>query len=105
MRKSFRAVALVLTVAAGFAGGSPQPAQAFGDTCYRDVSARGAVKGSMSAARQSAIGAWEIAASRKHGARFGNWYYSADRSFDCSWNNAGNRITCVALAGPCGRKR
>lgn len=85
---------------------SPTPeAHAFGDTCFRDMTARGSVQGSMSSARSAAMSAWEAAAARKHGARYANWYYSADRTFDCSWNTTGNRIRCTAQAIPCGRKR
>ncbi len=105
MRRFPIAVALVFAVGFAIPVGTATTAQAFGDTCYRDVTARGSVQSSMSAARNSAIAAWESAVSRKHGARFGNWYYSIDRTFDCSWNNAGNRIKCLAVAGPCGRKR
>jgi hypothetical protein len=98
-------LALVMVVGFVLPAGTAAPAQAFGDTCHRDVTARGSVQGSMSSARGAAIDAWERAVSRKHGSRFANWYYSADRTFDCSWNTGGNRITCVATAGPCGRKR
>jgi hypothetical protein len=85
----------VLAWVAGFAVpvATATDARAFGDTCHRDVSARGGVQASMKAARSSAIAAWESAVSRKHGSRFANWYY------------AGNRIKCTAVAGPCGRKR
>lgn len=81
------------------------PAAAFGDTCYRDVRAKGSVQGSMRNARDAASSAWEQAVRKRHGGRFANWWYSADRTFDCSWDVSGRRIQCTAIAGPCGRKR
>jgi hypothetical protein len=105
MRKYLIVVAWLFAVGLALPVGMASEAQAFGDTCYRDVTARGGVQSRMSAARNAAIAAWETAVSRKHGSRFANWYYSADRTFDCSWNDAGNRIKCTAVAGPCGRKR
>jgi hypothetical protein len=80
-------------------------AQAFGDQCFRDVKAQGSVQSSMGRARTAAIAAWESAAQRKHGSRFANWYYSGDRTIDCSWDASGTRIRCTAVAQPCGRKR
>ena len=80
-------------------------ASAFGDRCfYPNLAARGGVQGSMSAARSSAIAAWEQAARRRHGARFADWWYSGDRTIDCSWDNSGRRIRCTADAAACGRK-
>ena len=79
-------------------------AAAFGDTCYRDIKATGTVHSSVARAREAAIAAWESTVSRRHGSRFANWYYSADRSFECSWDNPGTRIRCIAIATPCGRK-
>lgn len=98
----FWAIALVtiLALAAG-----PIDAHAFGDTCRKDVSARGSVQGSMSKARNAAIAAWETKAARQHGSRYANWYYSGDRTIDCSWDATGRRIQCTAIAGPCGRNR
>lgn len=80
-------------------------ARAFGDKCYRDVSARGSVQGSMSRAQSAAIAAWESAAYRRHGRGFADWYYSGDRTISCSWDKSGARIVCVAVAMPCGRAR
>ena len=91
-------VALVSALGAG-------EASAFGDRCYRDTSAKGTVQGSMSSARNAAIAAWESKAAKQHGRRFANWYYSADRTIDCKWNNSGSRIWCTAIAVPCGRVR
>jgi hypothetical protein len=105
MRHLLRACALFLAAFFIMPAATSTPVQAFGDTCYRDVRARGGVQSTMSAARGSAIAAWEQEASKRHGARFANWYYSADRTFDCSWGKSGRDIRCVAIAGPCGRKR
>jgi hypothetical protein len=80
-------------------------ANAFGDTCYRDVRAGGSVQSSMNAARNAAIGAWESAAAKRHGSRFSNWYYSGDRTIDCNWDTSGRKIRCTATALPCGRTR
>jgi hypothetical protein len=96
---------LAASAAVALAAALPSEAAAFGDQCYGDVKARGSVQGSMSSARNAAIAAWESAASRRYGSRFANWYYSGDRTIDCSWDNSGRRIQCTALAGPCGRKR
>ena len=79
--------------------------QAFGDTCFRDLAARGGVANTMRGARAAAQSAWETAASRRHGARFADWWYSGERTFDCSWDTSGRRISCIARAIPCGRKR
>jgi hypothetical protein len=79
-------------------------AAAFGDRCFDPITVRGQVAGSMRAAWASAESAWESAAARRHGSRYANWSYSADRTFDCSWNIDGNRIRCTAEATPCGRK-
>lgn len=68
------------------------------------MKATGSVQSSMSHARDAAVAAWESAVARRYGSRFANWYYSADRTFECSWNDP-SRIRCVAIAGPCGRKR
>ena len=95
------AVALVTAILAL----SAPEAQALGDQCYRDAKAQGSVQGSIDRARNSAIAAWESAAQRKHGNRFADWYYSGDRTIDCSWDASGTRIRCVAVALPCGRKR
>lgn len=105
MRHLIRASALLLAVILVMPAATSGPAEAFGDTCYRDVKARGSVQRSMSAARGAATAAWEQSVSKRYGARFANWWYSADRNFDCSWDNAGRNIRCVAIAGPCGRKR
>jgi hypothetical protein len=87
----------------GLTAGSADRAEAFfGDRCYGDLQVGGTVQGTMTAARAAASSAWEARARRQHGTRFANWYYSADRSFDCSWNDKGNRIRCVAIAKPCG---
>ena len=83
--------------------GQSNEAQAFGDRCYRDVAVRGATRNSMAGAREAAIGAWEVAARQRHGARFADWYYSGDRSIDCDWNAPGRRFWCKAVAIPCGR--
>lgn len=80
-------------------------AQALGDVCLKDVRARGSAQTSMSAARASAMSAWEHTVAKRHGARFADWWYSGDRAFDCSWGPSGRDIRCVALAVPCGRKR
>jgi hypothetical protein len=104
MRLLLRAVALLFAIVIILPASVSTPAEAFGDTCYRDVRATGNVQSSMKGARASAIAAWESAVSRRYGSKFANWYYSADRTFDCSWNDP-SRIRCVATAGPCGRKR
>lgn len=78
---------------------------AFGDTCRKDVAARGAVETSMSRARGAAIAAWETKVSAIHGRRFADWWYSGDRLIECSWNRSGTRFTCNAVAIPCGRRR
>jgi hypothetical protein len=97
---SLLAATLVLPVGIGRPSGE---AQAFGDRCYRDVTVRGVQRGSMSSARESAINAWEAAVRQRHGVRFADWYYSGDRSIDCSWNTNGSRFYCRAVALPCGR--
>jgi hypothetical protein len=80
-------------------------AQAFGDQCYRDVRAQGSVQNSMGRARSAAITAWEGAIQNRYGSRFADWYYSGDRTIDCTWDASGTRIRCTAVAQPCGRKR
>jgi hypothetical protein len=81
------------------------PASALGDTCYRDVSARGDVRSTYRGAMASAIGAWQFRAARATGGRATDWYYSVDRTLDCVWNDPGTRIQCTAKAVPCARKR
>lgn len=80
-------------------------ALAFGDVCHKDVAARGAVESSMSRAQTSAIAAWEKKVAAIHGRRFANWWYSGERLIECSWNKAGSRFSCNAIAIPCGRRR
>jgi hypothetical protein len=104
MRQLLRASALILAMSAATALTSTT-AVAFGDTCYRDVKARGSVQRSMSSARGAAIAAWQQAVAKRYGSRFANWYYSADRTFECSWDASGRNIRCIAIAGPCARKR
>jgi hypothetical protein len=79
-------------------------AQAFGDRCFDPMVARGQAANTMRGAWASASAAWERAVARRHGAKYANWMYSGDRTFDCSWNAGGDRIVCVAEATPCGRK-
>jgi hypothetical protein len=105
MRQMFRALGLLVALVVLLPAATSQPAAAFGDTCYRDVRAKGSVQGSMTSARAAASSAWEAAAAKRYGRQFGNWWYSADRAFDCSWDNSGRRIQCTAIAGPCARKR
>ena len=102
MRKTFIAAAL-----ATLASGSwTAPASAFGDRCiYPGVTARGSAQPSMGKAYAAARSAWEAQTARQHGKRYADWWYSGDRTFDCSWNNSGSKIVCVAYAAPCGRKR
>jgi phage-related minor tail protein len=87
----------------GWTAAAPE-ARAFGDVCYRDIQVTGGAASTMGGAYQAAIERWQATAARQHGARFANWYYSADRTFDCSWNESGSRIRCVANAAPCGRR-
>jgi hypothetical protein len=76
-------------------------ASAFGDVCRREVRARGSVQSNFWGANQAAIAAWQTAAARQHGSRFGNWFYSGDRTVDCRWDASGRRIQCTAFATPC----
>ena len=97
---------LVSLIAVGaLAVTQPSEAQAFGDTCLRDVRARGSEQNTMGRARSAAIAAWEGSVQTRHGRRFADWYYSGDRSIDCSWDASGTRIRCSASALPCGTKR
>lgn len=105
MRNLLRAAVLALLLPWLAPASTATPAHAFGDQCHRDVKATGDIAGSMSSARASAIAAWESAVARQYGRRYADWYYSADRTFTCSWDASGRRIRCVAIAGPCGRKR
>jgi hypothetical protein len=100
----YRALALTPIAAALLSLTAPSEAQAFGDTCLRDVRAKGSVQNSMGRARSAAITAWESTVRQRHGSRFANWYYSGDRTIDCSWDNSGTQIRCSAIALPCGRK-
>lgn len=85
---------------------SAAPASAFGDKCYYPgIQVRGETRGSMQSAHRSAISAWQATAERQHGRRAANWYYSADRTIDCSWNRSGSEISCVATAAPCRPRR
>ncbi|MEQ1648099.1 MAG: hypothetical protein ABL898_05880 [Hyphomicrobiaceae bacterium] len=78
------------------------PANAFGDKCYYPgIQARGDVRSSMQSAQQSAIANWQLIAERQHGRRAANWYYSGDRTIECSWNRSGSQIRCVAVAVAC----
>ena len=101
-----RTVVLTALIAAAFlATRAPSEAQAFfGDQCLRDVRAKGSVQNTMGRARSAAIAAWESTVRQRHGSRFANWYYSGDRTIDCSWDQSGTRIRCTATALPCGRK-
>lgn len=104
MRHVVLALVVLFAAAVALPVATATPAAAFGDTCHRDVRVRGAVQPTMSSARDSAIAAWEKVVSQRYGARFANWYYSADRTFECSWDATGTRIRCLAIATPCGRK-
>jgi hypothetical protein len=97
MRRTLLAAAVI---AAGIAASSSS-ALAFGDTCYRDVTARGDVRSSMRGAMDAAIAAWERTVARQRGSRFANWWYSGDRVTSCSWDVSGTRIRCTATAMPC----
>ena len=99
-----RALVLALLAAAILAFAPASDAQAFGDTCLRDVRAGGRVQNTMGRARSAAIAAWESTVQQRHGRRFADWYYSGDRTIDCSWDGTGTRIRCTAAALPCGRK-
>lgn len=101
MRRFLAVSAIVLATAQATA---PE-AQALGDVCLKDVRARGSAQSSMTAARGSAMAAWEQTVAKRHGARYADWWYSGDRTFDCSWGPTGRDIRCVALAVPCARKR
>jgi hypothetical protein len=72
------------------------------DVCKAPLSANGGVvtgwKPSMAAART----AWERKAARTHGARFANWWYSGDRTIECTWDDRGITYRCRATAIPCG---
>lgn len=102
-RRLYRCLSLGLLAVAALATVRPTEAQAFGDTCLRDVRAQGSAQSTMTGARNAAIAAWESSVRKRHGSRFANWYYSGDRLIDCSWNASGARIRCVASALPCGR--
>ena len=95
---------LALLPAAVLALATPSEAQIFADTCLRDVRAKGAVRNTMGRALNAVIGAWESTVRQRHGGRFANWYYSGDRTIDCSWDSSGTRIRCTATALPCGRR-
>ncbi len=69
---------------------------------YPERSVTGEFRGTMAAARASAIGAWQSRVARKNGARFADWYYSGDRTISCRWNDGGTRFKCEAAAVPCG---
>ena len=99
-----KVIVALVALAAILATGAPSEAQAFGDTCLRDVRAKGSVQNTMGRARSAGIAAWESTVRQRHGSRFANWYYSGDRSIDCSWDQSGTRIRCTATALPCGRK-
>ena len=100
----YRRLALVLFAALAVIPTRSSEAQAFGDTCLGDVRAKGREQGSMTGARNAAIAAWESSVQKRHGRRFADWYYSGDRSIDCSWDASGTRIRCIAAALPCGRR-
>jgi hypothetical protein len=80
-------------------------ADAFGDVCYRDVIVKGGMASTLRGAHRAAIDAWEARVARQYGPRHANWYYSGDRTFECSWDVTGTRIRCIARAIPCGPKR
>ena len=69
---------------------------------YPERSVTGEFRGTMAAARGSAIGAWQGRVARKSGARYANWYYSGDRTLTCRWNDRGTKFKCQASAVPCG---
>lgn len=98
---------IFLSVAATAALVSLQPgeAQAFGDTCKTPLVAGSGRQGDIYAARAAAISAWQKAATKRDGAAFGDWYYSADRAVNCTWPEPAAFVQCVATATPCGRGR
>lgn len=104
MRYLCHAFALLFASAIALPAATATPAAAFGDTCHRDLRVKGTVQPTMSSARGAAIAAWESTVAQRHGSRFANWYYSADRTFECTWDATGTRIRCLAIATPCGRK-
>ena len=92
-----------VVIAMGGLGGAV-PADAMGESCKRPIAAEGGWKRGESAARQSAIGAWQQKARATHGRAFADWYYSGDRTFACRWKGEGRNAVyqCVARALPCG---
>lgn len=81
---------------------APVSALAFGETCHSSLTATSNEKNSKHLAMWSAIAKWEVAANRKHGGSYDEWYYSGDRTIDCKWDSKGTRFTCKAKALPCG---
>lgn len=68
---------------------------------YPGDAAIGGVRSDIQSAWASARGNWERAIAKRHGRRFADWSYAADGRIDCSWNDRGNRIRCVARAAAC----
>lgn len=98
------AVPACLVIAAGLGVGSTE-AQAFGDQCFNPLRVEGQDRSSMRAAMASARHQWERVVTQRQGGRYADWYYSGDRSMDCTWDRSGTVIRCTTTATPCGPKR
>jgi hypothetical protein len=96
MRCKISAAAIAVALLAA----STLPASAF-DHCHGSISADGKVKIGRDAAMSSARWAWRKATWKKHGPRYTDWWYSADRSIDCWWDGPGVKWWCTARARPC----
>ncbi len=68
---------------------------------YPGDSAVGGVRSEITAAWRAAMASWERTVAKRHGRRFADWNYAADGKVDCTWNDRGNRIRCVARAVAC----
>jgi hypothetical protein len=88
---------LVACAAAVSVSGTP-PAEAW-DHCVAPVTAKGKRQLDIQSARMAAIGAWQKKASKLHGRRFADWWYSGDRVVSCQWN--GRYSWCSTTASPC----
>lgn len=79
-----------------------QPAFATRESCKAAITAEGHETQGWRAAMTSAIRHWQREALEEHGRGFADWYYSADRTITCKWDNKGVRYQCIATAKPCG---
>jgi hypothetical protein len=81
--------------------GTAAPAAAWGERCHEPIAADGRWKSSWRSAKYDAMRAWQVAAHKRFGRAYADWWYSGDRVIHCQWNAKGH-YQCTGVARACG---